>query len=130
MASLSQLSDTPIEWEIYHSEDEDDGPDLVPPPSPILTPIKPLAAQGNVLSIGARIQAVTLLESGMPHHQVTAFTHVSKSRIYSLRQQAIDRGWDPKVSKVVEVHHVEDAKRSGRPKTSPVVGIYYPILVG
>jgi transposase len=57
----------------------------------------------------------------MPVEQITAFTHIKKSRVYSLRTEAIRRGWDPQVSKVVEVHHMEDAKRSGWPKTSQVV---------
>jgi transposase len=57
----------------------------------------------------------------MPIEQIAAFTHIKKSRIYSLYAEAKRRGWDPKVSKVVEVYHVEDAKRSGRPKTSQVV---------
>ncbi len=69
-------------------------------------------------SIGARIQAVTFLELGIPHLVITAKTGISKSQVYRLREKAISRGWDPKVSGVVEVHHVEDGSRSGRPKTS------------
>jgi len=49
------------------------------------------------------------------------FTHVSVKHIYSLVAEAKKRGYNPEVCKIVEVAHVEDAKRSGRPKTSPIV---------
>src|SRR5450432_1046824 len=66
-------------------------------------------------SIGARIQAITLLEIGIPHWDIKAKTGISKSQVYRLRNKAINRGWDPKISSIVEVHHVEDTPRSGRP---------------
>jgi len=69
-------------------------------------------------SIGARIQAVTLLDRNVPHHEITTQTKISKAQIYSLREKAISRGWDPTISRIVEVYHVEDVPRSGRPKIS------------
>jgi hypothetical protein len=69
-------------------------------------------------SIGARIQAITFLELGIPHWDIKAKTGVSKSQLYKLRNKAINQGWDPKVSGIVEIHHVEDISRSGRPKIS------------
>jgi len=69
-------------------------------------------------SIGARIQAITLLEIGIPHWDIKAKTGISKSQVYRLRNKAINRGWDPKISSIVEVHHVDDTPRSGRPQIS------------
>ena len=57
-------------------------------------------------SIGARIQAVTFLELGIPHLEITKRTGISKAQIYKIRDQAISRGWDPQISGVVEVFHV------------------------
>lgn len=64
-------------------------------------------------SIGARIQAITFFELGIPHHEITKKTGISTSQLYKIRDKAISRGW---VSGIVEVSHVEDAPRSGRPK--------------
>ena len=69
-------------------------------------------------SIGARIQAVTFLDLGIPHLEITKRTGISKVQIYKIRDKAISRGWDLQISGVVEVFHVEDRARSGRPKTS------------
>jgi hypothetical protein len=69
-------------------------------------------------SIRARIQAITLLELGIPHWDIKAKTGVSKSQLYKLRNKAINRGWDPKKSSIVEVYHVEDTPHSRRPKVS------------
>jgi transposase len=71
--------------------------------------------------VGSRIQALTLIEFGIHHSVVTALTNVSKSRIYSLRQQARDRGYDPTVSKKLLLIYVADAPRSGRPPASQQV---------
>jgi len=66
-------------------------------------------------SIGARIQAVTFLDLGIPHSEITKRTGISKAQLYKTRDKAISRGW---VSGIVEVFHVEDAPRSGQPKVS------------
>jgi hypothetical protein len=89
------------------------------PPSPILSePSSKTSLPHPKHSIGARIQAVTFLELNIPYLEITAKTGISKAQLYKLRDKAISRGWDPKVSGIVEVHHVEDATRSGRLKTS------------
>src|SRR6202022_4013039 len=72
-------------------------------------------------SIRARIQAVTLLDRNVPHYEITAQTNIFKTQIYSLQEKAISRGWDPTISKIVEVHYVEDVPRSRRLKTSPEI---------
>jgi hypothetical protein len=46
------------------------------------------------------------------------FTHIKKARVYSLRAETLKRGWEPRKQMIVEVWHIEEAKRSGRPKIS------------
>jgi hypothetical protein len=88
-------------------------------PSPIPSELSSKASITRTRhSVGARIQAITLLELNIPHLEITAQTGISKAQIYSLREKAISQGWDPKISRIVEVHHVEDTLCSGRPKTS------------
>jgi hypothetical protein len=92
-----------------------------PKPSPSELPPSELLPSGTSIprhSIGARIQAITLLELGIPHWDIKAKTGVSKSQLYKLQNKAINRGWDPKRSSIVEVYHVEDTPRSRRPKVS------------
>jgi hypothetical protein len=105
-----------------YESDSDSGADIEPPSLDLL-PSEPLSEPFSGTStpkhsIGARIQAISFLELNIPHFEITAKTGISKAQIYKLRDKAISRGWDPKVSGIVEVHHVEDAPRSGRPKTS------------
>src|ERR1700730_17075282 len=69
-------------------------------------------------SIGAWIQAVTFLELGIPHLEITRKTGVSKAQLYKLRDKALSRGWDPKISGIVEISHIEDAPCSEQPKVS------------
>jgi hypothetical protein len=72
-------------------------------------------------SIGARIQAVNFFELDNPHQEITRRTGISTAQLYKLWDKAISQGWDPKVSGIVEVSHVEDAIRSGRLKTSQAI---------
>jgi hypothetical protein len=67
---------------------------------------------------GARIQAVTMLVLGLPTKTIHAFTHISISQINRLFKKAKRRGFNPKVSKIVIVEHVQDKERPGRPKCS------------
>ena len=53
----------------------------------------------------------------MPHFEIIAKTGISKAQIYKLREKALLRGWDPKVSSIVEVSYIEDSSCSRRPKT-------------
>jgi transposase len=109
----------PSDTESDFESSSDLGADLEPPPSPNLLPLELSSGTSTPHlkhSIGARIQAVSFLELNIPHFEITAKTGISKSQIYKLRDKAISRGWDPKVSGIVEVEHVEDTPRSGRPK--------------
>ena len=53
-----------------------------------------------------------MLEIGILHWDIKAKTGISKSQVYRLQNKAINRRWDPKISGIVEVHHVEDTPRS------------------
>ena len=66
--------------------------------------------------IGARIQALSLLEVGTPISLITEITGISQRSVYHLKVKAKQRGYDPKVSRVIKVEYVEDGARSGRPK--------------
>jgi hypothetical protein len=99
-------------------------PPSEPKPSPSEpSPSEPLPSRTSIPrhSIGARIQAINLLELGIPHWDIKAKTGVSKSRLYKIQNKAINRGWDPKKSSIVEVYHVEDTPRSRRLKVSQIV---------
>ena len=67
-------------------------------------------------TIGARIQAVTLLEIKVPIVKITARTGLSKAGIYRWWHEAVKRGWNQ--TGVVEVEHVSNKEWSGRPKIS------------
>ena len=43
-------------------------------------------------SIGAWIQAVTFLDLGIPHLEITKKTSISKAQIYKIRDKAISQG--------------------------------------
>ena len=49
-------------------------------------------------------------------------TKVTKSSAYRLRSKAISRGWEP--GTLVELEHVNDAPRLGRPKTSTATALF------
>jgi hypothetical protein len=72
-------------------------------------------------SIGCRQHAVTLFSMKEPMHRITALTGCIETTVRKLRRKAIDRGYDPEVSIICEPWMVEDALRSGRPRTSQVV---------
>ena len=74
-----------------------------------------MAPQGPHIDVGIRIQCLVLLEFGVPIDHVAAYTNVTKSSIYRFRRIAIQRGYDPNVSKRILLSYLEDAPKSGRP---------------
>jgi hypothetical protein len=56
-----------------------------------------------------------------PMHRITALTGCAETTVRKLRRKAMDRGYNPEVSIICEPWMVEDAPRSGRPRTSQVV---------
>ncbi|RFU23743.1 hypothetical protein B7463_g12597, partial [Scytalidium lignicola] len=66
--------------------------------------------------LGARVQALTLLERKVPLPEITEVTGVSKAQLYRYRKIAFQRGYNPNVSKIIKLEYVEDAPKSGRPR--------------
>jgi hypothetical protein len=62
---------------------------------------------------GARIQVVTMLVLGLPTEIIYAFTHISVSQINRLFKKAKRRGFNPKVSKIITIEHMQDKERPG-----------------
>ena len=83
--------------------------------------LKPPPKRGNI--VGARMLALSLFDAVIvPDFVViTSKTRVSRSSVYKLRSKAISRGWMP--GTIVEPEHVDDAPRSGRPKTSTAISL-------
>src|SRR5450432_211814 len=92
-----------------------------PNPSLDLSLSEPLTTSNIKHTIGARIQALSYLELGLPIFQIINKTGISKTRIYAIRKEALLHGWDPNISTIIEVYHVDDSTRSGRPKISQEV---------
>jgi hypothetical protein len=64
---------------------------------------------------GTRMQALTMMESGVPHQHITALTKICTSQLYKIRNKAIKRGYNPKVSRLLLDSYVADEHKSGRP---------------
>ncbi len=64
-------------------------------------------------SVGARIMAIALHDAGISYETIEAKTHVKKRTVYNLVDKARDRGWRP--GQIVQVEHVDDKVRKGRP---------------
>ena len=78
--------------------------------------------QNNSLTIGKKLQALSLIEHGIAAKVVQAVTGVSTQSISYLKRKARDRGYDPTISRILKVEYVQDAPRSGRPtKVTPEV---------
>lgn len=93
-----------------------------PPPSPNPSlDLEPSISSrtGSRHSIGARIQALTYLELGLPIFQIEAKTGIKKVQIYNIRKKALLRGWIPNT--IIETYYIDDSSCSGRPKISQEV---------
>jgi transposase len=65
--------------------------------------------------LGVRIQALCLLELGIPIPEITKITGVARSSIYRIRAIATTRGYQPDEDKKLLIKYVEDEPRSGAP---------------
>lgn len=66
--------------------------------------------------LAEKVQALTLLEWGMPPRRVAEVTNFSARQLCRLREMARKRGYDPSVSLVIKDEYLAVAPRSGRPK--------------
>ena len=120
---LKMASESDHESDSYNDYYSDSSSDSNSDSNPIELALEPSSKASRITSsrpkhsIGARIQAITFLELNIPHFEITAKTGISKAQIYKLREKALSRGWDPKVSSIIEVFHIEDTLCSRRPKT-------------
>src|SRR5271169_949042 len=102
MIASSFLSLIAMDYEIFLGDSESDsdyesGPDLECPSDSDESESEAESTapkKKGYNSIGARIQALTKFEDGVPHEKITAQTGVSRSSCYKLRSKAISRGWD------------------------------------
>jgi len=70
-------------------------------------------------STGARIKAIYMLEDKKSLGQIREATGVPKTALYRLAAIARERGWQENKNMPLEVFHVLNAPRSGRPAISP-----------
>jgi hypothetical protein len=109
----SELSeDQEDAWYNMPSDSEDEDDDSVAPSFTL--PIRP----PPVTSTGARIKAIYMLEEKKSADQIKDATGVSRSRAYALAAVARERGWRENKNMPLEVSHVLNQPRSGRPAIS------------
>ena len=63
-----------------------------------------------------RAQALTLKLAGFSNTEIESITKIQPRTVNAIYNKAITRGLNPAKSKTIFDKHVEDAKRSGRPK--------------
>jgi helix-turn-helix protein len=61
------------------------------------------------------MQALTIMESNVPHYLITALTKIKTSRLYKIRDKAIRRGYNPNILKLLLNDYVVDKRKPGRP---------------
>ncbi|KAB2571917.1 hypothetical protein DIS24_g7843 [Lasiodiplodia hormozganensis] len=66
--------------------------------------------------IATRVQALTLKVNGFSDKEILEQTGVASRTIRHIYSRARKRGFDPDVSKKIELKHIEDGKRTGRPR--------------
>ena len=94
----------------------------------LVLPIRPVLALSTALvvstigpkehSTGARIKAIYMLEEKKSLVQIREATGVPKTAVYRLAAVARERGWRENKNMPLEVCHVLNAPRSGRPAIS------------
>ncbi|GME62950.1 hypothetical protein GTA08_BOTSDO00878 [Neofusicoccum parvum] len=66
--------------------------------------------------IATRVQALTLKVNGFSDKEILEQTGVASRTIRHIYSRARKRGFDPDASKKIELKHIEDGKRTGRPR--------------
>ena len=74
---------------------------------------------------GVRLQALIMVECGMPLEEITCITGVTRSTIYRLKKKARERGYVPNISRALKLEQVTDnpLSRSPRKRSSNSGGI-------
>src|SRR5277367_2288499 len=71
---------------------------------------------GYKLPLAVRIQALTLMHSGVPHAEIERKLGVKRRTLSNIKRRAFERGYRPNEDFRILPSYVEDSKRSGRPK--------------
>ncbi|KAL2013090.1 hypothetical protein VTN00DRAFT_615 [Thermoascus crustaceus] len=71
--------------------------------------------------VSVRIQALALLTAGIPQSVVSQTTQIPVRSLQYLLKKARERGFDPAVDPRIMMEHVEDGKRTGRPRRRVLV---------
>ena len=80
-------------------------------------------------TIGQRIQALTLQAHGVTYAIIEEMVGVKKEALKKMRQRLIkNHGYDPLISRRIEVEMVQDAPRSGRPPTATTSEVSAAVL--
>lgn len=79
---------------------------------------------GKACDEGTKIQALTLLSTGLKVAEVSRIVQISVSQLYRLRIKAKNRGWGENIESPLRLEHVADKARSGRPRKQlePFIG--------
>jgi hypothetical protein len=105
-------------WSDYGSDrpssGSDTAEDLEEHDTDKLPELPPVLRPARYHNPGTRMQALTMMESGVPHYQVTALTTIHFSGSYKIRRKAISRGYNPEVSRILLDVYVADAPKLGR----------------
>jgi hypothetical protein len=59
------------------------------------------------------MQAFKIIESSVSHEQITSFTKICTLQLYKIRNKAIKRGYNPKVSRLLLDSYIADKHKSG-----------------
>jgi hypothetical protein len=121
--SSDDTEDEEDPWYNLPSDSDDSDDDSAAPALPLLAPsstafiITPLGPKEY--STSARIKAIYMLEDKKSLAQIREATGVPKSAVYRLAAVARERGWVENKNMPLEVSHVLNVPRSGRPGISP-----------
>jgi hypothetical protein len=126
-SSDSDESDKEDAWYNIPSDSEDEDDDSIAPS--LTLPLRPLIATSIAFTIpdiirkeyltSARIKAIYMLKQKRSAGDIKKATRVSRTRVYELASLARQRGWRENEDMPLEVCHVLNQPRSGRPAISP-----------
>lgn len=83
---------------------------------------------GKSHDVGTRLQALCMLEYGLPIAQIIADTGMSSSSVYRLRDNAIKRGYARNEGRKLLLSYVADIERPGRPKVATTEAVAQEVI--
>lgn len=69
---------------------------------------------GKKYNLAQRVQALKLLGIVMKIEDVGLMTGFFRTSLYDLKKRAIERGYDPTVTPMIDNVYIEDARKNGR----------------